>query len=307
MKRFKNILVVYNDVPGADDALTQGAALAMENDARLTVVDICPIGYRSPEFIAEREKRLRRTVRCLHLEGVKDADAFVLIGDDYEEVIRQVVRAKHDMVIASSAGGSPLKNALYGSFAIALMRKCPGPVWIVKPGQSAVYRRVLAAVDIGIENSATDPLSAKIIEMASSLASGHDAEFHVLHAWDVTGKDADTLSSEVPDPTRVRLLDNHEAARRDVLQALLEKHVVGEVSPVAHLPRGTPIWEIAGAVDSREIDVVVMGTASRSGLAALFLGNAAETILEAARCGVMTVKPDGFEAPIALERDQEVA
>jgi len=307
VKRFKNMLIVYNDVPGADDALTQGAALAVANDSRLTLVDICPIGYRTPDFIAEREKRLRRTVRSLHLEEIKDVDARVLVGDGCEEVIRQVLRARHDMVIASSEGGGPLKNALYGTMATALMRKCPCPVWIVKPGQSAVYRRVLAAVDVDPNGSTIDPLSAKVIEMASSLANGHNAEFHVLHAWDVTGKDADTIYSEVPDPTRARLLDNHEAVRRAALEDLLERHVYGHATPVPHLPRGTPVWEISGAVESHEIDLVVMGTASRSGLAALFLGNSAETILAATRCGVMTVKPDGFEASISLEQGRDVA
>ena len=39
MNRFKNILAVYNDAVGDDDALAQATALAKRNDARLTVID----------------------------------------------------------------------------------------------------------------------------------------------------------------------------------------------------------------------------------------------------------------------------
>ena len=39
MERFKNILVVLNDVVGDDDTLTLAANLAGKNDARLTVVE----------------------------------------------------------------------------------------------------------------------------------------------------------------------------------------------------------------------------------------------------------------------------
>ena len=40
MKRFKNILAVYNNAVGDDDALTQATALAERNDARLTVIEV---------------------------------------------------------------------------------------------------------------------------------------------------------------------------------------------------------------------------------------------------------------------------
>jgi nucleotide-binding universal stress UspA family protein len=91
------------------------------------------------------------------------------------------------------------------------------------------------------------------------------------------------------------------------LDALLELHVVGNVTPLVHLPRGTPIWEISESVSAKEIDVVIMGISSRSTLARLFTGNAAERTLVAARCGVLTVKPDGFKAPVYMEGDLKVA
>ena len=307
MKRFKNIAVVYNDLPGSDDALTQATALAVANGAKLTLIDVVPTGSQVSDWIAEREKRLRRTIRSLSLEGIESADCVVVVDDGHQEVIRQVHRSGHDMVIVSSETSGSLASTFHGSLASALTRRCSCPVWVVKPGQSQIYRRVLAAVDIMPGATEPDPLSAKIVEMASSLAATHGAELHVLHAWEVTGRDADTLSSEVPDATRERLLEKHESSRRRVLQTLVERHNRGQVDPVQHLPRGTPEQAIRNTVAAERIDLIIMGTQSRASLLRLLFGDTAEVVLAASRCGVMTVKPDGFEAFASSDHARDVA
>jgi len=307
MNRFKNILVVYNDVPGADDALTQATTLAVANRARLTLIDGMPVGQRTPEMISEAEKRLRRTLRSLRSEGVEEAECVVLPEDGHDAVIRHVRENGHDMVIASSAAAASLPNALFGTLATALTRRCPCPVWIVKPGQSQAYRRILAAVDLAPGAANPDPLSAKIVEMAGSLAASHHAKLHILHSWDVTGRDADTLYSEIPDTTRERLIDAHGSARRAALESLLDRHNTGSANPILHLPRGVPEQTIREAASSLDIDVIIMGTQSRSSLFGLLFGNTTEFILSAARCGVLTVKPDDFEASAMAELVRDVA
>ncbi len=49
------------------------------------------------------------------------------------------------------------------------------------------------------------------------------------------------------------------------------------------------------------IDLVVMGTVARGGLAGLLIGNAAERMLRKLPCSVLAVKPDGFVSPVRLE------
>ena len=53
-------------------------------------------------------------------------------------------------------------------------------------------------------------------------------------------------------------------------------------------------------VDTEQIDLVVMGSVARSGVAGLLVGNTAEAILEQLSCSVLTVKPDGFVSPVQL-------
>jgi universal stress protein E len=307
MKRFKNLLVVYNDEVGADDALTQAAALARANGARLTLIDFCPEGYGSSAVPVEREKRLERAKRSLKLDGLCEVNSQVLIGTAIEKIIYQVVQANHDMVIATSTGGGMVRDVLYGSLATQLMRKCPCPVWIVKPGQAMAYSRILAAVHPDPSNPADDPLCVKVMDMATSLANAHGAELHVLHAWEVDGNDRVTIGSEVPDKTYRMLLEKHEGQRRDSVKALLERYRDLPKSPLVHLPRGLPQWEIVNAVKAHDIDLVVMGTAGRSGLLGLLVGNTAESIMAAVGSGILTVKPEGLEATIDRDGTMAVA
>jgi nucleotide-binding universal stress UspA family protein len=46
------------------------------------------------------------------------------------------------------------------------------------------------------------------------------------------------------------------------------------------------------------VDLVVMGTVARTGIAGLFIGNTAETILEQLQCSVLAVNPLGFVSPL---------
>lgn len=307
MRRFKNILVVYNDTIGAEDALTQAASLARANHAHLTLVDVFSQSRGSVAELLEREKRLSRTINALKLDGVERAAAEVLPGTDFLEIIRLVLEAGHDLVIASGEGGGAVRNALYGSLATQLMRKCPCPVWVIKPGQILFEGRVLAAVDLSLSDPAEDAINIQIMDLATSLATSHESELHILHAWDVTGRDRETVSSEMPCAARKLLIQKHEGIQKAGVAALLEKYELSRIPHFVHLPRGLPEREITKAVKTHGIDLICMGAAPRSALSRMFTGSAAESILAAVRCGVLTVKPEGFVSSVPRNDELGVA
>ncbi|MCK7506615.1 MAG: universal stress protein [Desulfobacterales bacterium] len=48
------------------------------------------------------------------------------------------------------------------------------------------------------------------------------------------------------------------------------------------------------------IELIVMGTVCRTGIAGFLMGNTAEMVLQQVNCSVLTVKPDGFKTPVKL-------
>jgi hypothetical protein len=56
------------------------------------------------------------------------------------------------------------------------------------------------------------------------------------------------------------------------------------------------------ALAKKRIEIIVMGTVIRTGIAGFIVGNTAENILQRVDCSVLTVKPDGF---VSGKRDGE--
>ena len=307
MRRFKNILAVYDDSVGADDVFSQAVALARNNNAHLTLVDVVLAHHATQAVLAERRKRLERIIPAVKAEGVSNVDILVLSGTPFLEITRQVLRAGHDLAIASAEGGSKLRSVFFGSTATHMMRKAPCPVWIVKPGQSASYRRILACIDPVADTTGSNALNHSILRLATSLSKVEFADLHIVHAWEVEGKDRDTVSSEVRDYTKIEILARHESVHKERVEDLLADYDLGSIEHQVHLPRMAPQQAIVELVEREGIDIVVMGTVSRTGIPGLIIGSSAETVLSAVRCSLLTVKPDGFVSPVVLDRMLDVA
>jgi nucleotide-binding universal stress UspA family protein len=58
---------------------------------------------------------------------------------------------------------------------------------------------------------------------------------------------------------------------------------------------------IPALATEKEVELIIMGTVSRTGIAGLLIGNTAEKVLRQVDCSVLTVKPDGFITPVKLD------
>ena len=299
MKRFKNILAVYNDLVGGDDVLSHATKLAHANQADLTIIDVLPQGASLAE-LAERRKRLDRILTSIRTEGVKHVVPIVVAGTAFMEIIRLVLNNGHDLVIASAEPSAKFMSYFFGSTATHLMRKCPCPVWIVKPGQKNRYENIMACVNPPAVGD-TD-LDQMIVDLALSMAARNGINAHIVHAWDVEGSDLDRIQSELPEDVRNQILRTHEAEHRARAERLLVDTPNDTSTCRLHLPRAAePQWAILDLIDDLDVDFVVMGTVSRVGIPGLFIGNTAETVLSLVKCGVITVKPQGFVSPVTVE------
>lgn len=301
MRRFKNILAVYHDDVGADNVFAQSVALARANGARLTLIDVIPDRYATPPRIREREKGLARLLPAIHAEGVEHAEVKACGGTPFIEIIKQVMRHEHDLVVTSPEPPKANRSFYAGSTAAHLVRKCPCPVWIVRPNVEGRYARVLACVDPVSSSTSDNHLDVKLLQLATSLAEANAAELHIAHAWEVDGADRDRLRSEIQDHTRNQILGKHEALHRERVRLLMEHVRIPGADPVLHMPRSTPHDAIVDLVDRLSIDLIVMGSVNRTGISGFFIGSAAEGVLASVRCSVLAVKPEGFLTPVVLE------
>ena len=323
MQRFKDILCVLEDVKAGKYVMERAVTLAENNQARLTVVDVVEhvtAGIGMPEG-GPISVDLQAALVSAHEQGLEtlvdpyrkrtEIEARVLAGVPFLEIIREVLRSDHDLVIKVPETRDFL-DRLFGSEDMHLLRKCPCPVWLIKPAKQKAYRRILAAVDVGDsyppeELASRRALRWQILELASSLALSDFAELHVAHAWEPVAESA--LRGVLHTPEE-KYIDYVEQERRDHAASLdgLMHNVTGDLGqdaldylkPRTHLVKGSARKEISALAKQIEADLVVMGTVARTGVPGFIMGNTAETILNQIDCSVLAVKPPGFITPVTL-------
>lgn len=326
MKRFIDILCVVEIGGGGKSALERAVSLAENNQANLTVVEIAEhvaADIEMPEggvIVADLQSAMV-TARAQDLEALVDPyrkrigiKAKVLTGTSFLEIVREVLRGGHDLVIKSPET-TDWFGRVFGSDDMHLLRKCPCPVWLIKPHAPKSYRRILAAVDVGedsptVELNLQHALNRQVIEMAGTLALSDFAELHVVHAWEAVGEGIMRgMFMNMPEEKVIAYVDDvrkqHEARLNELMREVASsfgQDAVDYLKPQIHLVKGGARKEIPALAKRIGADLVVMGTVARTGIPGFIMGNTAETILNQIDCSVLAIKPPGFVTPVTLER-----
>jgi len=326
MRRFKNILCVVESENTCRRAIERSASLAMNNQARVTVATVIeriPEGVRLPEDgptagdlqAGSRDATgqwLESLIEPYHAQI--EISSRVLVGTSFLEIIREVLRNDYDLVIKCPESQDWMDQFFAGD-DMHLLRKCPRPVWLVKPEAHESYQRILAAVDVDDnypeeELQTRQALNSLILEMAGALAVSEFAELHVAHAWKAIGESAMRHGAFIRQPEeKVDAYVEQERQHHAQLLENLMHEVRGKlgvdamnyVKPELHLLKGTALKEIPALAKRLDVDCIVMGTVARTGIRGFVMGNTAETILRQIDCSVLAIKPPGFVTPISLE------
>ena len=311
MKTFRHILHVTDPSPD-ESTRCRAVELAIENKAALTLMSVVEplpraIGLMNSigdtdelqrAIVADRRRQLLDIASEYSGTGVP-LDVVVTVGNRANEVIRQVISGKHDLLV-KSAEGFGMVNRLLGSVSQSLMRLAPCPVWLLKPKLHGTFDCVLAAIDATSDEDATAKLNRKILQLADSIANRESAALHVVSVWDVW------METQLRAKKGDKIVEGMAAELAACVSSRVDA-LIGETVTVAdvrkHIFRGAAADRIRELVEHVEADLLVMGTQSRTGAAGFFIGNTAESVLSDVKCSVLTVKPDGFVSPI--ERDLE--
>ena len=144
MNSIRSILCYFN-VDHEDHAALEFAAwMARAHDARLTAIDVqrelswqarLAAGFDEEvvaKLVEHRLTDLREKVADLCADSTH-IEVKVLRGSPWVEIIREILRHRHDLAVKAGEGDRGLLSSPFGSTAAHLVRKCPCPVWLVRP------------------------------------------------------------------------------------------------------------------------------------------------------------------------------
>jgi nucleotide-binding universal stress UspA family protein len=301
MTTFKHILVSINATDAEHPALDQAMELAAHMPAKVTVVDVLPhVPERARPFVTEPIEQELVDHRWALLHGIA-ANRGVPVGTALLRgeapaiaLIREVLAGQYDLLIRSH--GVKDASMPFGPIDMQLLRKCPCPVWLAGPAARPRPRRIMAAIDAGSTEPGETALNRAILDLAVTIRDIETAHLTVVYAWSAFGYEF--LQRRMSSADLSAFMDaTRAAASLDLGRAV--STLGSRKAGVEALPiEGEPHEVLPTFSESHNIDLVVMGTVARTGLAGFVMGNTAERILSRLRGSVLAVKPAGFVSPV---------
>jgi universal stress protein E len=255
------ILAVIDPTTEKQLALVRAAHVARRTNARVHAYLCChstapaddPAELERVEI--ERNRAwLKTVIEKQHLDDV----AFT-VQVEWSAAWREIfadAAARNDcnLIVKSTHSHSPARRRLLKTSDWVLLREARCPVLLVKRESVSPVRRILIAVDLGVDDEEHQRLNDGIIAIGKQITERRDDfELHAVNAY--TGADTFTHPPKLAERVGIDL-------------------------DRAHCAVGAPEDVIVRCASELDSELVVMGTVSRSGLTGLVHGNTAELALD---------------------------
>lgn len=200
---------------------------------------------------------------------------------------RAAAEAPAALVLLAKRSFSGLDARRLGSEARRVLQVCPGTVWLVAPDGPARPQAILAATDL-------TEVGLRVLATSAWLSSQAGASLRVVHALTLP------LSEQMRDEESW-VAERRQQVEEQIRQALASAG--GPADAKLHVVLASPTHAILEASQHFDPDVVVLGTLSRRGMAALLIGNTAERVVGSLDASLVAVRPPDFMSPVEAARD----
>ena len=235
------------------------------------LVGSVPSWRRSESWTSTLDRHLRADLAA---EGISVSSA-VIVGAPGEAVMEASVRVGASLIVLGIAKDARMDRIQLGSTVDSVVRNARVPVLNVRSRARSPYRHVVVATDFSDPAGQALALAARWFESAT---------LTLFHAYLPPGSSMTTGTGA------------NDSWRAAVTQ-LCDAHVASLGLPASALPPERRLLERghAGAllsdyVAQAEVDLVVLGSQGRSGVARFLLGSTAEQLLHALDCDTLVVR-----------------
>ncbi|KKK97325.1 hypothetical protein LCGC14_2653870 [marine sediment metagenome] len=127
--------------------------------------------------------------------------------------------------------------------------------------------------------------SKEALKYAVSFAMKDEAKLYLLHVIDIRSFDEslDTMTRQMPDDETMKQL-------KTKLFECVPEEIRNDMQVEALVVQGIPFAEIISIAKKNKVDMIVMGTHGRTGLAHIMIGSVSEKVVRKAHCPVLTVR-----------------
>jgi len=307
MFRNSNILIPTDFSHYALYAFRYGIAIAKEYSAHLHIVHILDPALFSTgsghgywitktdldkldtSMTEHAEKRLAHLVEQARLAGV-EATSYLERGKPETKIVELSQALKCDIITIATHGRTGLDRLIFGGVAERVVRYSEMPVLSIKHPEHEFVDNGDLAIHINRILFPTDfsDYAEKALPYAASLCAEFNAELVLMHV------------TEMPIVFPEYMPENMSAISEEMVshaQEGLERIAQGiaNVSTEILIRTGVAYREICRYVEENEVDLIVLPTHGKTGLAHLLFGSVADKVVRLARCPVLSIRPEALD------------
>jgi nucleotide-binding universal stress UspA family protein len=268
----RKLLVCTDGSPAGQGAVNAAVELGILTNAKICLLEVInsPLGYEpiplTPQLLSALEEQARNRLRKYQEEaaatGVALEGAVRISMSVPDSILEEAGDRKPDWIIVGRKGLSGIEKLLIGSVSSRVIGSSPCHVLVVPREAKLRFKKILIA---------------------------HDGSLFGEAAWRQTIRLAEGANSEV-----IAVLVAREESRKLDLQVVLQ-HLEADASrheirlePL--LLEGRPFEQIIQVAQDEKVDLIVLGSHGRSGLARLLMGSVVERVIGMVKCPVLVTK-----------------
>jgi nucleotide-binding universal stress UspA family protein len=284
MKLLDHILLGQDFSETSSNTLESAIILAKAFEAKVTPIHVLPddiVNEKAKNLLQEAaSKKLNETIEKIKSQNIKTGDALLKHGSPIDAITRAAVEINSNLLVLGAGKNSENKNFKLGTTTERIIQKSEKPVFVVKENTVLKISHILCPVDFS-------QASKRALSNAIIIAKKFKAQLTILSVCEI---DAPSWfsSNEIKDLENKDRLEKHKAKFNNFIK---DFSLTGlDWSPA--LPLGTAADEILNSIPENSIDLLVMGTAGRTGLSRLILGSVTEKVIREVPCSFMTLKSE---------------
>lgn len=232
------------------------------------------------------ETYLKHVEGELRQMGLRGAHGQVVEGDVASAICDVADAQGADLIAMTTHGRSGVGRWAFGSVADRVVRTANQPVFLVRVTTEVLPRDTIRRILVPLDGS---DLAEKALPQAQALARDNDAEILLLRAIEpLTDREVATIFVNWESSDAV-YAHRQTAAERYLGEVQAELRATGVSSSVL-VDEGHAADLILDTVEAEDIDLIVMSTHGRSGLARWVYGSVADKVLHEAICPLLLIR-----------------
>ena len=226
--------------------------------------------------------RINKALKQLELKDTK-LDICIETGIPHKEILRVAKEEKVDLIAMGKRGLGLKDRILLGSNTNKVLRMANAPVLAVrhKKGDKIDIKKILVPTDLS-------GLTLISLDFAIDLANRFNSTIYLLHILELHHS-YEISTSKIIEELRVLALKE----LRSYLEKIPKEKIKGiNIKEMVTLYlRGW--FGIINFAEENGVDLIIMTTHGRKGLARFMLGSTAEKVISESPCPVLAIKPHG--------------